>query len=97
VQAITSYHVTCRGDRREPIFEDDDQRNFLIVAGQAMERFDATVLAYGVPLHRRESFTCAPGVRSRQLAIEQLWCAYRAQAGTGMAGYDGGAWLSPGP
>jgi REP element-mobilizing transposase RayT len=41
------YHVTSRGDRREPIFEDDEDRhNFLIVVGQAMERFDATVLAY---------------------------------------------------
>ncbi len=41
------YHVTSRGDRREPIFEDDqDQRNFLIVVGQAMERFDAAALAY---------------------------------------------------
>ena len=41
------YHVTSRGDRREPIFEDDeDRRNLLTVASQAMERFDATVLAY---------------------------------------------------
>ena len=41
------YHVTSRGDRREPIFEDDEGRhNFLTVVGQAMERFDASVLAY---------------------------------------------------
>jgi REP element-mobilizing transposase RayT len=41
------YHVTSRGDRREPIFEDDEDRhNFLAIVGQAMERFDATVLAY---------------------------------------------------
>ena len=41
------YHVTSRGDRREPIFADDEDRhNFLTVVGQAMERFDATVLAY---------------------------------------------------
>ena len=41
------YHITSRGDRREPIFEDDeDRRGFLTVVSQAMERFDATVLAY---------------------------------------------------
>ena len=41
------YHVTSRGDRREPIFEDDSDRNaFLTVVAQAMERFDAVVLAY---------------------------------------------------
>lgn len=41
------YHVTSRGDRREPIFEDDEDRhNFLALVSQAMERFDATVLAY---------------------------------------------------
>ena len=41
------YHVTSRGDRREPIFEDDeDRRTFLAVVAQATERFDATVLAY---------------------------------------------------
>ena len=41
------YHVTTRGDRRETIFEDDHDRHaFLTVVGQAMERFDAVVLAY---------------------------------------------------
>lgn len=41
------YHVTSRGDRREPIFEDDEDRHhFLTVVGQAMERFDAVALAY---------------------------------------------------
>ena len=41
------YHVTSRGDRREPIFEDDDDRvNFLAVIAQAMSRFDAVALAY---------------------------------------------------
>ena len=34
------YHVTARGDRREPIFEDDEDRDvFLAVVAQAMERF----------------------------------------------------------
>jgi REP element-mobilizing transposase RayT len=41
------YHVTSRGDRREPIFADDEDRERLLeVLGQAMERFDAQVLAY---------------------------------------------------
>jgi putative transposase len=41
------YHVTSRGDRREAIFEDDQDRDtFLTVVAQATERFDAVVLAY---------------------------------------------------
>lgn len=41
------YHVTSRGDRREAIFGDDEDRAyFLGVLGQAAERFDAEVLAY---------------------------------------------------
>ena len=41
------YHVTARGDRREPIYRDDADRTAqLHVIAQAMERFDAQVLAY---------------------------------------------------
>ena len=41
------YHVTSRGDRREAIFEDDADREALLgVLAQAVERFDASVLAY---------------------------------------------------
>ncbi len=41
------YHVTSRGDRREPIYRDDvDRRIQLQVIGHAMERFDACALAY---------------------------------------------------
>jgi putative transposase len=41
------YHVTSRGDRREPIYRDDaDRIAHLGVLGQALERFDAEVLAY---------------------------------------------------
>ena len=41
------YHVTSRGDRREPIFVDDrDRARLIAVLAQAMERFDARVLAY---------------------------------------------------
>lgn len=41
------YHVTSRGDRREPIFEDDvDREALLTTVERAMQRFDAEVLAY---------------------------------------------------
>jgi putative transposase len=41
------YHVTSRGDRRESIYRDDDDRLAqLAVIGQAMDRFDAQVLAF---------------------------------------------------
>jgi putative transposase len=41
------YHVTSRGDRREPIYRDDiDRMAHLDVIAQAMDRFDAQVLAY---------------------------------------------------
>jgi REP element-mobilizing transposase RayT len=42
-----TYHVTSRGDRREPIYRDDaDRAAQLQVIGAAMDRFDAQVLAY---------------------------------------------------
>jgi len=41
------YHVTSRGDRREPIYRgDEDRRQHLAVLAQAADRFDARVLAY---------------------------------------------------
>jgi REP element-mobilizing transposase RayT len=41
------YHVTSRGDRREPVFVDDEDRRCLLeIIGQAMSRFDAHILAY---------------------------------------------------
>ncbi len=41
------YHVTSRGDRREPIFRDDADRSALLdVLAQALDRFDAGCLAY---------------------------------------------------
>lgn len=41
------YHVTARGDRQEPIFLDDrDRLSFIDLLAQALERFDASVLAY---------------------------------------------------
>jgi putative transposase len=41
------YHVTTRGDRREPIFVDDADRDRLLsIFGQAMHRFDAEAFAY---------------------------------------------------
>ena len=41
------YHVTSRGDRREDIFVDDQDRQALLaVVAQALSRFDAEALAY---------------------------------------------------
>lgn len=41
------YHLTSRGDRREPIYRDDvDRQCQLGVLAQALARFDASVLAY---------------------------------------------------
>ncbi len=41
------YHVTSRGDRREPIFEDDVDRQVLLdTAAQGFERFHASALAW---------------------------------------------------
>ncbi len=41
------YHVTTRGDRREPIFVDDEDRRALLrVIAQALARFDGELLAY---------------------------------------------------
>ena len=41
------YHVTARGDRREAIFRgDDDRADLLGVVAQALDRFDASMLAY---------------------------------------------------
>lgn len=41
------YHVTSRGDRREPIFVDDvDRRALLDVLASGLERFDACALAW---------------------------------------------------
>lgn len=41
------YHLTARGDRREPIFIDDADREALLgVVGKATERFGASMMAY---------------------------------------------------
>ncbi len=41
------YHVTFRGDRREPIFEDGENRLALLdVIAQALSRFDAEMVAH---------------------------------------------------
>lgn len=41
------YHVTSRGDRREPIFVDEAGRRALLdVLGSGLARFDASALAW---------------------------------------------------
>ena len=59
------YHVTSRGDRREPIYRDDEDRSSqLEIIAQAMDRFDAQVLAWCWPIAR--------------WAITSIWCCTRA-------------------
>ena len=41
------YHVTSRGNRRDPIFVDDeDRQRFLTTLGETLDRFQASVVAY---------------------------------------------------
>lgn len=41
------YHVTSRGDRKEPIFDDDIDRDlFLTIVGKGLQRLDARAFAY---------------------------------------------------
>ena len=40
------YHVTSRGDRRDPFVDDGDRVALLAVLAQATQRFDAQVLSY---------------------------------------------------
>ena len=82
------YHVTSRGDRREPIYRDDaDRLAHQDVLAQAMDRFDASVLAYGAtgsglvcclkPLEKTmrtddvDALEVPPGSRSR-LSLETV-------------------------
>ena len=79
------YHVTSRGDRREPIFVDDaDRVALLAVLAQAAQRFDAQVLAYclmgnhyHLVLHTRQA------VRAGLVAAagDWVWSSYLAHAG----------------
>lgn len=41
------YHVTSRGDRREPIFDDEEDRAcFIRVLSTGLDRFDAGLIAW---------------------------------------------------
>ena len=55
------YHVTSRGDRREPIFADDeDRRALLSVVAEALDRFEATMVAYCL-MGNTITSCCGPG------------------------------------
>jgi putative transposase len=61
-----THHVTSRGDRREPIYQDDQDRLAHVdVIPHAMERLDAQVLAY-----------CLMG----KWATTTTWCCTRDSA-----------------
>ena len=62
--AGASYHVTSRGDRKEPIFKDDlDRQNLLEVVAQSLGRYDAQMLAFCL-MGNHYHFARANGVRS---------------------------------
>jgi hypothetical protein len=47
IESPAIYHVTSRGDRREPIYRDDENRTQLEIIARVMDRFDAEVLESG--------------------------------------------------
>ena len=52
------YHVTSRGNRREPIFVDDVDRDVLLsVVATGLSRFDAQELAYCL-MGNHDHFVC---------------------------------------
>jgi hypothetical protein len=60
------YHITARGDRHEPIFEDDADRDILIhILGQGMDRLDASVQVRG-----SQSGSRWPGFAASALSIK---------------------------
>jgi putative transposase len=96
------YHVTSRGDRREPIFVDDHDRHGLRdVVAQALFRFDAEILFQGrfkTILVDRDAYLLElcryvelNPVRARLVKKPEAWAwsSYRAQVGL----EDSAVWL----
>ncbi len=69
-----AYHVTSRGNRREPIFVNDRDRHALLgVVAQSLSRFDAEILSYCLMgnhyhfvLHTRQPNLCQRDVVKRK-------------------------------
>lgn len=62
------YHVTARGDRKEAIYEDDqDRRGFLSIVNRGMLRFDAFAYAYCLMGNHYHLLVHTPGARLSQL------------------------------
>jgi putative transposase len=69
------YHVTARGDRREPIFVDDvDRASLLAVLANSLDRFDAQALAYRLMGNHCRLVLCACRAKS---CIKYTPMAYR--------------------
>ena len=83
------YHVTSRGDRRESIFEDDEDRQcWLRVLAQGMERFDAQILVdylmgnhYHFVLHTRSANLSVPADAAHRRCLQ----AYNRRHSAGTA------------
>ena len=75
------YHVTSRGDRREPIYDDDEDRSvWLELFAEALDRFQATAYAYCLMGNHYHAVvqTHKNGQASAGLALGQLSGAHGA-------------------
>ena len=69
-----AYHVTSRGDRREPIYCDDDDRlAHLDAIAHAMDRFDAQVLAYCL---MGNHYHLVLHTRASELGVKSQYCSF---------------------
>ena len=83
------HHVTSRGDRREPIYRDDEDRNtHLGVIDYAMDRLDGQVLAYC-----QDGQSLSFGAAQRQANLSRLMrhvsgvCTQAFNRGHGLVGH----------
>ena len=76
------YHVTSRGDRREPIYEDDEDRTaFLNIFGTVIEDFDWVAHAYCLMGNHYHLLVETPDANLAFLST--AWCASRPPTAPG--------------
>jgi len=67
------YHVTSRGDRREAIFEDDEDRDiFLSTLAGVVERINWVCQAYCLMTNHYRASSCAEPKRRRRGCRSEL-------------------------
>ena len=77
------YHVISRGDRREPIFEDDeDRRVWLDLFAEALDSFHATAYAYCLMGNHYHPVVHQGGIRQQRFRLILMgdWCDSRNQS-----------------